>query len=194
MRRFRANRAFSWRFLPRSRLSQLLNSNQRLPRTNSRAASPLRKNSFRTPPLEYASELFVGQAAGDDTNVAAYNITVVCDQSLTPPCNINNYLSSNTAIRINGCDAAFATKQNDYYAHYPTTIAQLLSKQLSRGVYAYAVGMYFSSLPANQDPYVSGRGRQGPNTLPDYLIPEGTPGQKPNPLACTPQACVEQKQ
>jgi hypothetical protein len=82
--------------------------------------------------------------------------------------------------------------ENDYYAHTPTTIAQLLSKQLTRGAYAYDVGMYFSNLDANHDPYVNGNGRNGPNTLPDYLIPAGAPGNKPNPLACTPQACVKQ--
>jgi hypothetical protein len=27
-------------------------------------------------------------------------------------------------------------------------------------------------------------GRQGTSVLPDYLIPEGVPGKKPNPLAC----------
>jgi hypothetical protein len=144
------------------------------------------------PATAWASELFVGQGKGDDTNVAAYNITVVCDQTLTPACNINNYLSKNTAIRLNGCDGALATGENDYYAHTPTTIAQLLSKQLTRGAYAYDVGMYFSNLDANHDPYVNGSGRNGPNTLPDYLIPEGAPGNKPNPLACTPQACVKQ--
>jgi hypothetical protein len=143
--------------------------------------------SFGTPATAWASMLFVGQAAGDDTNVAGYNITVVCDQTLTPPCNINNYLSSNnTAIRLNGCDAAEATGVNDFYAHTPTTIAQLLSKQLSRGVYAYDVGVYFSSLTANQDPYFNGNNRNGPNVLPDYLIPAGAPVNKPNPLACTP--------
>jgi len=148
--------------------------------------------SFGSPAAAWASELFVGEAPGDNTNVAAYNITVVCDQSLTPPCNINNYLSAHTAIRLNGCEAALATGQNGYYAHTPTTIAQLLSQQLTRGVYAYDVGMYFSNVTAKLDPYFNGAGRQGPNTLPDYLIPEGPPGNKPNRLACTPQACVKQ--
>jgi len=148
--------------------------------------------AFGKPPTAWASELFVGQGSGDNTNVAAYNITVVCDQTLTPPCNINNYLSSNTAIRLNGCDAALSTGQNDYYAHTPTTIAQILSKQLTRKVYAYDVGLYFSNLDANHDTYFNGIGRTGPSTLPDYLIPEGSPRGKPNPLVCTAQACGKQ--
>jgi len=147
--------------------------------------------SFSTQPPTYASLLFVGQATGDDTNIAAYNITVLCDS--TAGCNIDNYLSANTAIRINGCDAGYTI--GDYYSHgKQTSIAQILSNQLRRGVYAYAVGMYFSHLDASQDPYVDGRDPINPkksryvsSNLPMYLIPEGTPGNKPSAIPFTPQ-------
>lgn len=66
------------------------------------------------------------------------------------------------------------------------SIAQLISNQLHRGVYAYDVGTYSSPYGVATDPYADGFGRQGPSTLPDYLVPAGTPRHKPNPIELTP--------
>jgi hypothetical protein len=132
----------------------------------------------------YASMLFVGQGQGADANIAYYNYTQLC--SASSGCNINSYLSSNTAIRINGCQAAQTVL--DAYANTYTSIAQLLSNQLNRGVYAYDVGMYFSSKTAANDPYFNGEGRLAPSDLPVYMVPAGAPGNKPGPKACRPFA------
>lgn len=133
------------------------------------------------PPPAQASEVFVGQGTGTNTNITYNNVNTLCPP---PGCMINNYLSPNTAIRLYGCAAAY--RMFDYYANAWTSIAQMIATQLNRGVYAYEVGTYFSNVVASQDQYSSGEGRQGPSTLPDYLIPEGAKGKKPGLVACVP--------
>jgi hypothetical protein len=50
--------------------------------------------------------------------------------------------------------------------------------------------MYFSQKDAQDDQHVNGfydpQGKNLPATLPMYMVPDGTPGHKPNPLACLP--------
>jgi hypothetical protein len=72
----------------------------------------------------------------------------------------------------------------DYYAHYALSVAKMLSMQLARTVYAYKVGMYFSQQDAGNDQNFSGTSvtKALPDSLPMYLIPEGTPGHKPSPM------------
>ena len=60
--------------------------------------------------------------------------------------------------------------------------------QLNRGVYAYDVGMYFSSKTPASDPYFNGEGRLAPGDLPVYMVPAGAPGSKPGPKGCRPFA------
>ncbi len=85
---------------------------------------------------------------------------------------------------INGCQAGLAILDTSYNGY--VSIAQLVSVNLNRGVYAYDVGMYFSHLDIQHDKYTTGVGRRISNVLPIYMIPEGVPGHKPNPLACRP--------
>ena len=128
------------------------------------------------------SELFVGQGIGVNTNITAQNVNQLCDPTI---CNVDNFLSKKTqtapgtAIRLNGCMAG--TTILDHYAGYPTSIAQLISNQLNRGVYAYDVGVYFSQKDANNDQHFSGVSvtKNPPDALPMYMVPEGTPGHKP---------------
>lgn len=68
-----------------------------------------------------------------------------------------------------------------------TSIAVMVLDQLRRGVYAYDVGMYFSSYTAANDPYFDGKGRLAPPDLPVYMVPTGVPGQKPPPIPFTSQ-------
>jgi hypothetical protein len=126
-----------------------------------------------------ASELFIGSGTGADTNINFSNVNKLCNP---PGCTIGNYLSQNTAIRIFGCYAGTAI--DDALAGYTRSIAQIIANQLKRGVYAYDVGMYFSRQTANQDSNFSGKlvTTKFSDTLPIYMVPEGTPGSKPSPV------------
>jgi hypothetical protein len=84
---------------------------------------------------------------------------------------------------INGCQAGLTIFDTGYNGY--VSIAQLISVNLNRGVYAYDVGMYFSQLDAQHDKHANGTG-QPPNALPMYMVPLGAPGRKPSPLACRP--------
>jgi hypothetical protein len=129
-----------------------------------------------------ASMLFVGQGSGSDANIFYNNVNQLCNAQ--SGCNVNSFLSTTTtAIRLNGCQAG--QRVYDYYAQGPTSIAQLISNQLQRGVYAYEVGTYFSSKPAATDPYFDGKGRYAPSELPVYMVPAGVPGHKPGPIPFT---------
>jgi len=144
---------------------------------------------FGTPVTQYASLIFVGQGTGDNTNIGAYNIALLCPP---PGCKIDTILSSNTAIRINGCQAGETVLGYYTSPHIQTSIAQLISNQLRRGVYAYDVGAYYSHLDAAHDLYfdgkdpITGKIRLVSDNLPMYAIPQGAPGKKPPAIAFTP--------
>ncbi len=132
--------------------------------------------------LSQTSEVFVGEGVGADTNITAQNV-----RYLRPIQTENggvNFLGQNAAMWINGCQAGLTILDTSYNGY--VSIAQLVSVNLNRGVYAYDVGMYFSHLDIQHDKYTTGVGRRISNVLPIYMIPEGVPGHKPNPLACRP--------
>jgi len=137
--------------------------------------------------LGIASLLEVGQAKGPDTNVGIYNIGTL--SNVLTANSGGNILGTNAAMLINGCNAGLSVY--DIYARYTTSIAQWISNTVKRGVYAYDVGMYFSQKDADHDKFFNGTDAKGnsrpmPNSLPMYMIPEGTPGQKPRPFGFTP--------
>jgi hypothetical protein len=100
-----------------------------------------------------------------------------------PACNA---IGIHAAVEINGCDAGMTIL--DHYANRLTSIAHEMSGHLQRGVYAYDVGLYFSHLDADHDPFfdgrdpVTGNSRTVTATLPVYMVPEGAPGIKPKAL------------
>ncbi len=120
--------------------------------------------------------LFVGQDPVTNENLYSSNVDLLSNALLGP----------NAAITLNACDTAITE------AGQGPPIAQVISNQLGRGVYGYAVGMYFSSYNAASDQSRTGAGKKAPPDLPVYMVPEGPPGNKPNPLACTAQSCVKQ--
>jgi hypothetical protein len=131
--------------------------------------------------------LFVGKDPTPDSNILAYNSGPGSYRNLCGVgCSINNYLSATSAIRLNGCKAGAAIL--DFYKQYKVAIAQLISQQLNRGVYAYTVGIYFSQLDAAHDPLTSGTDatKNPPDALPMYAVPEGPPGHKPQPKSFCP--------
>jgi hypothetical protein len=133
-------------------------------------------------PISQTSELFVGEGVGTDTNITSKNVIYL--KPIQQDNGGNNFLGPNAAVWINGCYAAL-TIYDTLYPGY-VSIAQLISANLNRGVYAYDVGMYFSQVDIQHDKYITGAGRTIPNTLPVHMIPEGAPGHKPSPLACVP--------
>lgn len=133
--------------------------------------------------ITQTSELFVGQAAGPDTNISAQNVIY-----LRPIQTANaggHMMGPNAAMRINGCTAGL-TIYDTTFAGY-TSIAQLISNNIARGVYAYAVGMYFSQSDAQGDQNTNGVKLYPPNALPMYMVPEGAPRRKPGPVPFTPR-------
>jgi hypothetical protein len=120
--------------------------------------------------------LFVGQDPLPNENLYSGNVNLLS----------NAKLGTSAAITLNACDTAITD------AGQGPPIAQVISSQLGRDVYGYAVGMYFSSYNAVGDPLRTGAGKTAPSDLPVYMVPEGPPGNKPNPLACTSQGCVKQ--
>jgi hypothetical protein len=115
------------------------------------------------------SALFVGQDPITNENMYAYNVATLSNAELGP----------NAAIWLNGCDAGKDAPGG-------SSIAQLISNQLHRGVYAYDVGTYFSSSNAANDTSINGIGLKAPLDLPVYMVPEGTPGKKPDYIPFTP--------
>jgi hypothetical protein len=115
------------------------------------------------------SALLVGQDPITAENMYAGNVTTLSNAQIGP----------NAAIWLNGCDAAVDAPGG-------SPIAQLISNQLHRGVYAYDVGTYFSSSNAANDKSTNGIGLQAPLDLPVYMVPEGTPGHKPDYIPFTP--------
>jgi hypothetical protein len=111
------------------------------------------------------SALFVGQDPIQNENLYADNVNMLSGAQL----------GNNAAVWLNGCDGASDAQGG-------SSIAQLLSNQLQRGVYAYDVGVYFSKYTAANDPYIRGDGRKAPGDLPVYPVPEGAqpkPGYQP---------------
>ena len=133
------------------------------------------------------SAVFVGETSDPDSNIIASESGPGSYRNLCPlGCSINNFLSSSSSIRLNGCKAG--TELFDYYKQYEVAIAQLISNQLNRGVYAYTVGVYFSQLDAAHDPLRTGTDatKNPPDALPMYPVPEGPPGHKPQPKPFCP--------
>ncbi len=125
--------------------------------------------------------LFIGEQADPDSNLIKTEIGPGSYRNLCGTgCNIDNFLSKNSAIRLNGCEAG--ADLTDYYKQYPISIAKLISNQLNRGVYAYTVGVYFSQLDADHDKLFAPTKltKNPPDSLPMYAVPEGTPGHKPS--------------
>ena len=107
-------------------------------------------------------------------------------------------LGTNASMWINGCDAGLTEFDTDYN-NQQIAIAQLIANNLNRGVYAYAVGAYFSHLDAAHDPYYDGqdpthpgKARKVSEVLPMYLITEGRPGEKPSFLPFCPGGVCSQ--
>jgi hypothetical protein len=114
--------------------------------------------------------LFVGQDPVTNENLYSGNVNLLS----------NAQLGSNAAITLNACDTAITGPGQG------PPIAQVISNQLARGVYGYAVGMYFSSYNAASDPSRTGAGKNAPSDLPVYMVPEGPPGNKPSPIPFVP--------
>lgn len=123
------------------------------------------------------SGVFVGQIQAPNTNILSTNVS---DLSLVQSSyNNGNALGSNAAMWLKGCQSAVKFGG-------PTSIAQLISNNITRGVYGYDVGTYFSHDTIANDRYVNGKGRTTSEVLPIYMIPAGAPHHKPLPLACVP--------
>ena len=152
--------------------------------------SGIRQEITSGQPPSQTTNLFVGQEQGPDTNITAQNVSYL--KPIQTANGGGNFLGQNAAMWINGCQAALTIFDTSYNGY--VSIAQLISVNLNRGVYAYDVGMYFSQLDAQHDKNITGNGRHPPNALPMYMVPEGAPGHKPNPLACRPTGgyCSEQ--
>ena len=114
--------------------------------------------------------LFVGQDPDTNDNLYSGNVNVLS----------NAQLGSNAAITLNACDTGITEPGQG------PPIAQVISNQLGRGVYGYAVGMYFSSYNPASDPSRTGAGKNAPSDLPVYMVPEGPPGNKPSPIPFVP--------
>ena len=125
--------------------------------------------------------LFIGEQANPDSNLIKTESGLGSYRNLCGSgCTIDSFLSKSSAIRLNGCKPGADIA--DYYKQYPISIAQLISKQLNRRVYAYTVGVYFSQLPLDdpRQPYTVTKGMKNPpDSLPMYAVPDGTPGNKP---------------
>jgi hypothetical protein len=96
------------------------------------------------------SILAPGQGDDPSTNVASYNVGTLSNAQLGP----------SATIVLNTCRAGFGRSKS---------IAQLLANQLRRKVYAYPVGMFFSTDPAARFPSKD----QLPDSTPMYMIPWG---------------------
>jgi hypothetical protein len=138
--------------------------------------------------------IFVGELSGANTNISVGNVA--------SPAVVQPLLSTNTSIWINGCDAGVTQWDTDYNPkqHQSIAIAQLISNNVNREVFAYPAGIYFSHLDAVHDPYYDGMDPTHPGKsrimseyLPMYLIPAGTPGDRPSFVPFCPgnASCVQ---
>jgi hypothetical protein len=107
-------------------------------------------------------------------------------KAVTTASNGQNIIGTNAVITLNGCEAGL--NWYDHYVFQYTCIAQLVSTNTQRGVYAYKDGEYASLNPAatatSKD--YTGEPDPIPFTIPLYMIPLGTPGKKPAPLPFLP--------
>jgi len=141
----------------------------------------------RSAPQQAVSILAVGQATGQDTNISFGNVQMLAnvrnayigaDQKPT------NIIGPHASIVLNGCNAGLTIYDN--LALFDTSIAQQIANKTQRAVYAYQVGMYFSNVDSDHDPFFDGtdpknpkKSRHVPGRLPMYLIPAGPPHHKP---------------
>ena len=137
-------------------------------------------------PLGRISILAPGQGTGVSTNISILNVSQLA-ATRTAGSGSTNIIAATASILINGCSAGLEIY--DYFANFKMSIAQQISNQTKRRVYAYTPGMYFSlkdSAHATSSNYL-GEPNPLPASLPLYLVPNGTPGKKPNPQSFTPQ-------
>jgi hypothetical protein len=131
-----------------------------------------------------ASILALGQAAGEDTNISAANVSLLSNVQTAQ--NGQNIVAGPAKIAINGCRAG--EDVNDFYAGFITSIAQQLANKTKRIVLAHKVGMYFSQLDADHETrFGPKQGDKAPEALPLYLVPLGRPGHKPQPIPFSPK-------
>jgi hypothetical protein len=97
------------------------------------------------------SALFVGQNAGQDTNLSILTVGQLS--------NIN--LGQNVTITLNACHAGYRGRDS---------VAQKIANQLKRTVFAYPVDMYFSSNPT---PRHFSPSMKAPGSLPVFMVPNG---------------------
>ena len=134
------------------------------------------RSSPHGPVTAVASEVFVGQGTGDDTNIAAYDVNYLSD--IKTAYGGQNSIAPSAALTLSGCNEGEIV--DDYYAQTTAAIAQLISNVINRGVYAYEVGVYFSNTDVYHDQSVMGATAPDPTDgLPVYVVPEGVPGRKP---------------
>jgi hypothetical protein len=94
------------------------------------------------------SGIFPGQSSGLYTNITALTVGLLS----------GNMLGPKATVTLNACFAGAGAN----------SIAQLVANQLNVKVYAYPVGMFFSSDPNATKPPASGT---GPQTTPAYMLP-----------------------
>jgi hypothetical protein len=95
------------------------------------------------------TELFVGQLPGDNTNITAKNVSFL--KPLQTANGGNNFLGPNVSVVVDGCESAktiYDSTVNGY-----TSIDELLSFNLGRGVYGYDVYMHFSPVAGRPGHY-----------------------------------------
>jgi IPT/TIG domain/Bacterial Ig-like domain (group 2)/Galactose oxidase, central domain len=130
------------------------------------------------------SLLGVGNGTETDTNIEFRNVAQLA--AVQTANNQSNIIASGASWTTNGCKAAKIVM--DYYGHKPLAVAQEIADQIRRNVYAYSVGMYFSThdiATATSSNYL-GEPDPLPASLPLYLVPPGPPGHKPGPKLFTP--------
>ena len=132
-----------------------------------------------------SSAVFVGQNPGANTNITFANVSDL--NVIQTGYNNGNVFRNDASMWLEGCESA-----NIFGG--PTSIAQLISNNIVRGVYGYKEGVYFSHKTIADDLNVTGGDRNVSAVLPVYMIPNGTPHSKPLPRACVPGGgeCVRQ--
>lgn len=123
-----------------------------------------------------ASEIYVGQGTDTDTNITGQNVAILYDVRRSN--NGQNNLGQKASVTLNGCEAGATTSVADYYAGYQTSIAQLISAALQRGVYAYIGFAHFSNDNAMNDRTNNGK-KPDPSGLPMYMNADGSPSSRP---------------
>lgn len=133
-----------------------------------------------------ASEVYVGQGTDPDTNITASNVRILTDVQKSN--NGQNNFGPNASAILYGCEAGAPVQ--DYYAGYATSIAQLISTALVRGVYAYVGFAHFSNSDAVHDLTNWGEGTD-PTGLPMYMNADGKPPRPKLHPFCPGGACPQ---